>query len=118
MRNELIILLEKHCGTVRAEAAEIDICFDAFTPEPDEETLKRTIFLVHKIKGSSGALGFPDLSGAAHALEYALRNLHLQENLAGPLSDIHALSDTLQNRVLEMTPETSSLHKSSVMAQM
>jgi len=117
VRNELITLLEKHCSTVWLEAAEIETCFQGFAPNPDDSTLQKTIFLVHKIKGSSGALGFPGLSGAAHTLEYALRDLHAQEDNDLALVEIHKLSETLQSEVLRVTPEQSSLHQSSVMAQ-
>lgn len=117
MRDKIIALLERHCGTIRSEADEIEACFQNFGPEPDDDQLQKTIYLVHKIKGSSGSLGFLPLSKVAHTLEYALRELDEKQSRDLALAEIHQLSVVLQDKILEMKPEASSLHQSAIMAR-
>ena len=100
MRDKIIALLERHCGTIRAEAIEIDACFRSFGTVTQGDHIEKTIYLVHKIKGSSGSLGFLALSNAAHTLEYALRDLDEQPDRAQAFDKIAPLCTALQRVVV------------------
>ena len=115
MRNELILLLEKHCGTIRAEAEQIDVCMQHLGADSNDEQMQRAIYLVHKIKGGSGALGFMPLSDAANRLEYALRDLDTQADRDAGIADIRQLSAHFQQEVRLLDPATSALHQSEAM---
>lgn len=117
MWDELMPLIERHCGTIRAEANEIRTCIRDLRSELDHDQVQRTIYLVHKIKGGTGSLGFLSLSEAAHNLEYALRDLDEVNDHEPALANIRQLSIALQQHIFEMKPEKSNLLESAIMAQ-
>lgn len=117
MRNELVALLEKHCGTIRSEAENIDDCMREMGPNSGDEDIQKTIYLVHKIKGSAGALGFLPLSSTAHDLEYALRDLDEKPNRNDGLAEIQQLSALFQDEISQLDPVASALHQSAAMGK-
>lgn len=117
MRDELIALLEKHSGTLRSEATKIETYLQNFGPDADNDQIQTTIYLVHKIKGSSGALGFLPLSKSANTLEYALRDLNDRQDRDLGIAEIHQLSAAFQQEIRDLDPEASTLFQSEIMAQ-
>lgn len=75
MQDELRAIIVKHCDTLRAEARSITDSLDEMVqPGSDAEAcLRVAIGHAHKIKGSSGTIGFAEVSLQAKAFEMILR---------------------------------------------
>ncbi|CTQ50623.1 Hpt domain-containing protein [Jannaschia donghaensis] len=109
MREQIIALLERHCRTITQEAALIGQSIGKVTIGMEREDLEPSVRHVHKIKGSSGSLGFPSVSRAAQALEDRLRGIGRVDGTA--LAQIEDMNARLQEAVCRITPETSTLHQ-------
>ncbi|NVK33633.1 MAG: Hpt domain-containing protein [Rhodobacteraceae bacterium] len=114
MKNQIQNLIIKHCSTIAREAEAIRLCLDCFDQDVTSATdmLENAIQHAHKIKGSSGSLGFPDISAAAACLERQFRIVHLSEEEMG-LSEriqIQAYYAILEQLVSNATPEASTLY--------
>ena len=78
MQKELRELISRHCLTLTVELEDISQCLarlDAPGASPGP-IVAEAIGLSHKIKGSSGSLGFSSISAAASLLEHYLRGLN------------------------------------------
>lgn len=105
MQEQMIALIERHCQTIKQEAVEIDRSLGRLGSSSKEENIDQARYLVHKIKGSSGTLGFLALSQSAQALEDALR----VEISALDTAQIRNLNGVMQGQISGMAPQKSIL---------
>jgi HPt (histidine-containing phosphotransfer) domain-containing protein len=104
-------LIEKHCATLRGEASDITSALSHWSDAPDL-ACARAIKATHKIKGSSGTIGFHDVSMIAEQLEYAFRALEDEEE-ALLTREIYDLTHSLTETVSGLDPAQSSLYHKS-----
>lgn len=110
MRDKILALLKRHCRTIRDEAAQIDACVGQLAHDSDPAAFERAKFLVHRMKGSSGSLGFLPLSQSAELLETALKTAGAAQDREAAIGNISALNAQMQLCVSETTPEASHLY--------
>jgi chemotaxis protein histidine kinase CheA len=113
MQDQLRALVTKHCATLACELLEIKSCLDGLgQPDvADADAIAKGFAHAHKVKGSSGSLGFADISAAAETLEHCLRDLGKSGAAIGP-SERELISghyDLLARLIETITPEQSSL---------
>ena len=113
MQQELRALIERHCHTLGDElaalAAELSRLDD---PRCDNaEVIAEVIAHAHKIKGSSGSIGFASVSAAAALLENHLRGMATlgSASAAQDGAAVWQHLDTLARLVAAIRPEDSSL---------
>ena len=77
MQEQLRALIEKHCATLAEEARAVGACLERRDGPnaPLAEVVAEAVRLVHKIKGSSGSIGFKEVSAVAQSLERLLRSI-------------------------------------------
>lgn len=102
-------LIIKHCDTLRSEADEIAAALSAWVP--GDLPPASLINAVHKIKGSSGTIGFCEVSDQAHVLERLLRGMvHAdQDTLAGIHRSASHKFSILLILIRDLHPEDSKL---------
>ncbi|WP_096172962.1 Hpt domain-containing protein [Cohaesibacter sp. ES.047] len=120
MIEQLRALIKRHCTTLGQELAEIDLSLTRLHCAGDQcqhiaiEAADRA----HKVKGSSGTIGFNEISQSAAKLERYLKELG---NTAGPITQeqeirIEALFSDLKDLVEEASPEQSTLYDAQIPA--
>lgn len=113
MQDELRALIVKHCETLHREAVAIAACIDLLQPDfrGDDEPVSQAIDLAHRVKGSSGSIGFREISECARDLEFALRALFVtpQAASAEAVRDARSAWKRLKRRIDFVSPEESSL---------
>ena len=114
MQEQLRALIERHCLTLVSEAAAVRACLARLAdPAADRAAVvAEGTGLAHKIKGSSGSIGFGEISQAAQALEFYLREL---ARLEGALDEAQVgraigLGRDLEARTAAIRPENSALY--------
>jgi HPt (histidine-containing phosphotransfer) domain-containing protein len=114
MQNELRVLIERHCTTIRQYTDLIggyleEGLYDS--PASNRALIIEAEKIAHQLKGSSGSIGFADVSAAASRLDDQLKMLcdeeryisqHEREKTAGLFQVLAEVSKTL-------TPDQSSL---------
>lgn len=107
-------LIATHCCNLREEASQVrDALSRLSDPNADfRDAVADGLSRVHKIKGSSGTIGFSDVSALAQSLEDQLRRLYDAGAEPGARSKAHvlALGDELSARVAIIRPEQSTLY--------
>ena len=114
MQEQLRELITKHCTTLANELAAMDACFKNISQPGAEciDAVKEGIEHAHKIKGSSGSIGFPEISAAAASLEFCFRDIAAsnaavspaqQEKLVGCYGDLARLIGSVK-------PQQSTLY--------
>jgi len=114
MLEQLRALIERHCTTLSVELEAVRTCLERLD-EPDiaaSEVIAEAIGLAHKIKGSSGSIGYPEISAAAALLEHYLRSLESLGEELGPVQrrQISAHFDGLERLIARISPEASTLY--------
>jgi chemotaxis protein histidine kinase CheA len=113
MQDQLRALVTKHCETLAAELLEIKTCLDGLgQPDvADADAIAKGFAHAHKVKGSSGSLGFAEISAAAETLEHCLRDLDRNSAGIGPSEreQIFGHYDLLARLIDAIRPEKSSL---------
>ena len=113
MLGEVRALVERHCASLRAELVVIEASLsdlDSYEGGVMRQQIGDAIAHAHKIKGSSGSIGFADISASAATLERNLRQAHagsvddpgVRQTLKDSLSDLSA-------KVNNVRPESSRL---------
>jgi len=104
-------LIHKHCDTLQREMSDVIAAFDAWENDSgNAQILTQTaISAVHKIKGSSGTIGFSDISERAQGVETKLKMYDPKISLV--LAD-EILVDYCALRALieEISPQKSTLY--------
>ncbi len=118
MEEQLRELIIKHCKTLEVELEAIRQCVKRLDDHaiPAIDTIKEGIEVTHKIKGSSGSIGFADISAASEILEHYFRsfpeNIKTLDDKARQKLAHHF--QTLEQLVTTITPENSSLFNVSL----
>lgn len=117
LQRQFRALIETHCETLRREAAAVRACLaELRSPAGDPAgAVSRAVGMAHKIKGSSGSIGFKEISAAAQALELHLRALDKAGGPPGPeaISQALELGADLDLLVAAIRPEQSSLYNAA-----
>lgn len=117
MQEELRALIERHCATLRAEAAAVRDCLSRLgDPAADTSSvIAEGVNLAHKIKGSSGSIGFKEISVAAETLEHYLRELDQSGSapVGSQVDKVVVLAADLDARVGVIRPEHSMLYNTT-----
>jgi HPt (histidine-containing phosphotransfer) domain-containing protein len=108
---ELQMLIERHCQTIAGEVAAVSDSLAVLWASGSAEAIRSSIEHAHKIVGSSGSIGFPEVSAAAAALEKALKALPQDDMTPGRRAPITALLEQLKVSAAAMAPEKSTLAK-------
>jgi HPt (histidine-containing phosphotransfer) domain-containing protein len=108
---ELQMLIERHCHTIAGEVEAVCDSLAMLWASGEAEAIRSSIEHAHKIVGSSGSIGFPEVSAAAAALERALKALPQDDMTAGRRAPIMALFEQLKTSASSMAPEKSTLAK-------
>jgi HPt (histidine-containing phosphotransfer) domain-containing protein len=111
---EIRKLLVTHCASLKKELEAVDASLVEITDpvsmvaKPD---LTQSVVLIHKIKGSSGSIGFMDISAAAKRLETALRSAQdhgtIDDETRWEIIESHA---TLSSLIATAQPQDSRLY--------
>lgn len=117
-QDQLRALIERHCVTLNDEAAAIgthirqleDAAIDS------SEAISNAIAMAHKIKGSSGTIGFSAISSAAGSLESYLSALAStgMDPTAAQVNTVAGLFDELNTLVRTVSPESSTLYNAGI----
>jgi HPt (histidine-containing phosphotransfer) domain-containing protein len=114
MEEQLRALIERHCVTIREYVDAIGQLLTRIS-EPSSsrpEALTEAESLAHQLKGSSGSIGFPDVSTAATALDNHLKYLcasdgTMTEEEQAKLLDLYG---ELRRISAGISPESSTLY--------
>lgn len=113
MQEQLRALVTKHCETLACELLEIKTCLDGLGQPvtADADAIANGYAHAHKVKGSSGSLGFAEISAAAETLEHCLRDLGRSGAAVGPSERelIFGHYDLLARLINAIEPEQSTL---------
>ena len=113
MEQQLRDLIARHCATLEKELEDVRKCVEQLEDGHSvKDAIKEGIEMTHKIKGSSGSIGFADISAASALLEHCFRSLlenpEMIDNEARQSVAVHFQS--LEQLVLTVRPESSSLY--------
>ncbi len=117
MQNELRALVQRHCLTLAEELDTVRQCLTRLDDPryADAEVLEDSIAHAHRIKGSSGSLGFADISTAAALLETHLKALAALPAVSRESrEEISAYLHRLSHLVETATPQNSSLYNVTI----
>nr|WP_306268768.1 Hpt domain-containing protein [Pararhizobium sp. IMCC3301] len=113
MQDKLRVLIEKHCATLKADAVALNTALVRMTERSDDSAagLSDALFVAHRLKGSSGTIGFVQVSDLAHRLEQVL--IDLEDSQRPPderqCEVVLALNETLQRSVETISVDQSAL---------
>ncbi|PZX16930.1 Hpt domain-containing protein [Palleronia aestuarii] len=108
MREKILALVTRHCTTLKNEAAAIEEAM--LGAGPDLANGHRDLIgRMHKLKGSSGSIGFHRISELCGDIEERLRSCADRPPSETDLDAIHSRHLELQRRIAEVSPEQSSL---------
>ncbi|WOI58253.1 Hpt domain-containing protein [Palleronia sp. LCG004] len=110
MRDKILDLVTRHCATLRVEAAEIDAAMADLARDPSG-TGSDLVGRVHKLKGSSGSIGFTEISELCRQMEEILRAAQGRPRTEADLTEIRARHAMLRDRIAGIAPEHSTLYK-------
>ncbi|MEJ2229083.1 MAG: Hpt domain-containing protein [Alphaproteobacteria bacterium] len=113
LQDQFRALITGHCETLACELLEIKTCLDGLGQPGvvEADAIAKGFALAHKVKGSSGTLGFAEICAAAETLEHYLRDLGKSGAALGPSEreQIFDHYDLLACRINAISPEQSSL---------
>ena len=108
MNQEIMDLVRRHCSTLRQEFQEAEARFDALG-SGDSTRIEALTAQAHKIKGTSGTLGFGTVASSAERYEHALRALSARRLSGDDVADLRRMHADLGRTIAAVTPEQSSL---------
>ena len=110
---KLLAILARHCASLTTEIPLIGTKFSQAMLAGDryEELARETVELVHKVTGSSGSLGFRELSSAARDFEEALNESAKSDHAPDEpgIRELHRLFSQMQTLADQTKPEDSPL---------
>ena len=110
---QLQALLARHCASLTTEIPLIGAKFSQTMLAGDHygELARETVEMVHKVTGSSGSLGFRELSSAARNFEEALNESAKSGDAAeeSQIRGLHHLFSEMQRIAEHTKPEDSHL---------
>ena len=104
-------LIHKHCDTLQREMSDVVAAFEAWEREPSNAQFSRDAArsAVHKIKGSSGTIGFSDISETAQKIETRLK-LSDPDDLLAMRDELLDEYSSLRTLIAQISPQQSSLY--------
>ena len=102
-------LVQRHCATLKDEARSVGDALDSAALGSWSDHAEAAFRAAHTLKGSSGTLGFDEISAAALRLESALRPLRERAPAPDEAARVSAARGTLMELVERITPEQSRL---------
>ena len=111
MNEEMIALIRKHCATLRAEFAEADAHFRSLEVGAQPQQINMLTAQAHKIKGSSGTLGFGEISRRAELYEHTLRSAESRSLGEATMASLRHMHAQLGNIIASIAPEQSTLYQ-------
>lgn len=118
VRDQLRALIERHCVTLRGHVEIIgrNLAHMSESSTRKPEALAEAESLAHQLKGSSGSIGFPQVSAAATALDEHLKQLCAAGGTvtAWEKDRLCSLYEELRNVTAAISPESSTLYALSV----
>jgi chemotaxis protein histidine kinase CheA len=113
MQTEVRRLVLRHCATLREEVCQLSRAVTDWDASEGEAgaSLEAALFGAHKIRGSSGSMGFGEVSDVAGRLETHLRSVAERGGGRddGEREAARHLVDDLFLRVSDLAPEQSTL---------
>lgn len=111
LKAKLFLLVEKHCATIRSEAQAINSLMHSAENGQNSDSFQKIFFLTHKLKGSSGTMGFMQVSHIAEQLEDQLKGYIDAKKLplAQEYARLQSLNHELQKSVACTHPNQSAL---------
>nr|WP_321456576.1 Hpt domain-containing protein [uncultured Cohaesibacter sp.] len=118
MIDQLRALITRHCDTLKSELSDIENELYKISEDKGDhkELAKQASEMVHKIKGSSGSIGFQDVSSLSLSLELALKELIACPEPI-PASVYEKIGEDfieLADRIEALKPEQSSLFNAQI----
>lgn len=114
MQEKLRKLIDRHCTWLHDTMPALRHNLSPLLQEgdADNDAVRAAKVISHQIKGSSGSVGFLEISEAATKLDGHIGQLMQAEAAASPedRQTLDALCDELQNIVAIVEPQTSSLY--------
>lgn len=111
MQDDLRRLLMKHCDTLRSDIETLSAALRPLDGRPGARlpsaSLTEASALAHRIKGSSGSIGFMEVSAAAARLHEALSEF---ETTRGNATKVTTSLELLAERIGKAKPEDSRLY--------
>ncbi|MDF1776252.1 MAG: Hpt domain-containing protein [Rhizobiaceae bacterium] len=117
-QDQLRALIKHHCVTLITEADAIGTHIRQLEDASIDgsEAISNAIAMAHKIKGSSGSIGFAAISSAAGSLESYLSALAStgMDPTAAQINTVAGLFDELNTLVRTVSPESSTLYNAGI----
>lgn len=115
LEDEIRAVVARHCETLLRDLEEVAESIARLYKERSDASVDAAIRISHRIKGSSGSIGFPAVSQAAAALEEALRAAASCPSLLTSEEAVIAMRfHELKRLVVVMAPENSTLVRAKV----
>jgi len=118
IQGELRQLITRHCATLGREAGALESALESLYEADGDPFLAMQAAAghAHKIKGSSGTIGFMPVSEKAKVLEQLLRGMQndLTMLTEGNLEMAHKLCADLNQTVARLQPTDSTLYYSGL----
>jgi HPt (histidine-containing phosphotransfer) domain-containing protein len=107
-------LIARHCETLRSELRGLRAVSQRLGDCPDDAgaAIADGLERAHKLKGSSGSLGYPEISVAAAEFENCLKMLEVATGNAAAMAVRETLSQfvVLEQLIVSVSPERSTLY--------
>ena len=114
MQEQLNLVIEKHCETIKHNVETLGSMLTAIAGGTDPRTMvAEAEALAHQLKGSCGTAGFHDISRAATTLDDHLKILcrSSEDGVTSGLAEAMKLFQSLDDAASVATPSTSTLYK-------
>ena len=111
MNQDIMDLVRRHCATLRQEFSEADTRFAALNGGSDPARVEALTAQAHKIKGSSGTLGFSTISRHAERYEHTLRAMNARCLSGDDMAALRRMHTELGRTIAEIAPEQSTLYQ-------
>lgn len=102
-------LVVRHCETIKQEAAEVARAMES-AASGVAGSRSSLVARMHKLKGSSGSIGFMEISGLSGEIEAVLREAGERPLTEPERREIDAKHAALQARVARIEPSQSTLY--------
>ena len=118
MQEQLRALIRRHCATLADELEAVRGCLSRIDggDEARARAVAEGIALTHKIKGSSGSIGFQEISASSAKLELCLRSLIADDHRLEPTRrhELDVCFQEFERLIASVTPECSSLYEQAL----
>ncbi len=115
VQDKLRSLIKVHCVTIKDSVSELEAGLASLHEPSDRQSefiIEDARSLTHQLKGSSGSIGFGNVSNAAAILDDYLKTISGPDRRlnTSELQRIFHMLDTLRRETESISPERSSLY--------